>query len=329
MSRGLGKMQSGILAEIERLGGEAFQNQLLWRMAELNAKISKGRRLHGDVYEGAIENSYKSSFMRAVTNLAEDEIIKPKDRLINDISELFTLYPFKTLSLEIYCLRRILLPELKNYIEEGYRHSPYSPHTLPRFRTNDHELFILANIKDSSPEFHKRVKAKWLAFESEILKILAIRKTSQFDIWMKLLLRSRQLFLEEKGLRYGLAFHAIIEKLLSNKDAMDEPEQGLLGRMEKFKGRVFQEDDIHRAAMKTALYQVGNFQKGGAATLHKEVKGFMLEKHPDLIRALPGHKDPPSSFIGGWVHELATFSKLLDKLIDRRIFSSFRFISVK
>lgn len=323
-------MQSSVLAEIENLGGEVLQNQLLWRMAELNGKISKGPILHEDVYEGAIENSYKNSFMRAVTTLTEDEIIKPKDRLINDIPELFTLYPFKTLSLEIYCLRRILLPVLKNYIEDGHRHSPYSPHTLPRFGKSDHEIFILANIKDSSPEFHKRVKAKWLAFESEILEILAARKTSRFDIWMKLLLRGRQLFLEEKSLRYGLAFHAIFEKLLSSKDEMDETEQGLLGRMEKLKGRVFSEDDIRRAAMKTALYQLGNFQKGGAATLHKEVKGFMLEKHPDLIRALPGHKDPAiSRFTSGWPHELATFSKLLDKLIDRRVFSGFRFVSIK
>lgn len=330
MSRGLGRVQSSILDEIKNLGGEVQQNQLLWHLAEQKGGINRGRKIHDDIYEGTIESSFKNSLLRAIDQLAEREKIQREDRLINDLADLFQCYPFKTFSLEIHCLRKKLLPILITYLKDGDRHFPFSPNSLPRFGTGDHELFILGNIKEGDPEFHKRLNARWLALESEILKVMNTGRTPEFNKWMKLLIKGRQLFLEEARLKYGLPFHTILEKLLPIKDDLPDPERHLLDRIGKFKGRVFQEDDIHRAAMKTALYRLGNFQKGGAARLHKEAKGFLLKECPDLIKALPGHKDPPSSpFTSGWSYERTTFSKLLDKLLDRHIFSPFRFLSLK
>jgi len=329
MSRGLGKMQSGILAEIGNLGGEVLQNQLLWQLAERNSKIRRERPISGELYEGAIENSFRTSFMRAVTTLVEDEKVKAKDRPINDLSGLSTYYPFKTFRFEILSLRKILLPVIVGYLEGGYGRLSAVPHLYPRFGTDDHELFILKKIKESSPQFHKRIKARWLTFEEELLKIMVSKKRTGPDLWTRLFIRGRQLFLEEGRLEYGLAFHGILGKLSTMEEPMSESERAFLERIERFKAWVFQEDDVRRAAMKTALYQLANFQKGGAATLHKEIKGFLLKEHPDLIRNLPGHKDPPSTFRGSWLFEATTFSKLLDKLIDRHVFSAFRFIAVR
>src|SRR5208283_2102286 len=169
----------------------------------------------------------------------------------------------------------------KNYLEHGYRESPYSFHSYPRFGTGDHELFILQNTKDTNPELYKTAKSKWLIVESEILNILALKKISQFNEWMRLVIKGRQLFLEERRLKYGPAFHTLLESFTSHKNSMPEPERKLLDKIHRFTYRIFKEDDIHRAVMKTALYRLANFKKGGAATLRKELKGFMLKECPD------------------------------------------------
>jgi len=328
MSRGLGRIQKSILDGIDALGGKVQQNQLLWHLAELNGKISRGRQIYDDIYEGAIEKSYKNSFLRATGQLAENDKVQQEDRFISELQELFHYYTFKTFSFEIFSLRKQLLPVLMKFLESG--DSYYSPHTMPRFNTGDHEIFILGNKKNADPEFRKKMNAKWLYFESKILQNISTGKTSEPDIWMRLLIKGRQLFLEETRLNYKLSFHTILEKLLSIKDDLSKPELRLLDRIERFISRVFNEVDIRRAILKTTLYRLGSFQKkGGAATLHKEVKGFLLNECPDLIMALPGHKEPPVFFRGTSLYELTTFSDILNRLLDRHVFSSLRFLSIK
>lgn len=327
MSRGIGKMQSSILAGIDNFGGQILQNQLLWHLAEVHSKIQKDSRIYDDVYEGAIKRTYQTSFLRAVDHLVEIGKIKREDLYINDLAKLFIHYPFKTYRLEISSLRSKLLPVAKAYLAHGYRKFTHVRRSFPRFGTGDHELFVLKNAKHSNADFHSQIKSRWLSIESDILAILASKKVTESNHWIRILFKGRHLFLEEKNLKYTISLNSLLASLMSHKDSMYDLECKVLDKIHKFRYFAFREDDINRAVMKTALYQLANFQIRGPATLHKEVKLFMFDMCPDLIRSLPGHNEPSLNIRGAWIKREVRFSNMLDKLIDRHIFSPFCFIS--
>ncbi len=326
MSRGLGNVQNNILDEIKNFGGEVQQNQLLWYLADKQKQISQSRHVYDDIYEGAIHNSYKNSFLRAIDELIKSDKIRQEDKIINELKDLFRYYTFKTYDLEIFSLRKKLLPVLIKFLEDGYH---FTSQTETRFGTTDHEIFILKNKMDDNPDFRKKVSTKWINFESEILETITDENTLELDKWMRLLIKGRQLFLTESSLKYGLSFQSILKKLLSTKNDLSKTECMLLEKIEKFKSGIFSEGDINRAILKTTLYKVVNFKKGGTTSLHKEVKGFMLNQCQELILALPGHEKPPKVFRNASNYEFTKFSNVLDRLIDRRIFSSFHFLSIK
>lgn len=316
MSRGPRKIQKTILQALQTANAPIQRNKLLWALAKQSNRIVIDDLLCENIRTGGIEDSYIKSYQRALKGLSDSGQITIKKRKLRDIDEFIEYYPYKTAALEIFLLRTNLLPLIKTYLEGPWSRVPYS--------VGDNELYILEKTKNEFPDRLKRHALHWRKIEKKIFLQLPGGKMTIRNLWVSLVMKGRQLFLDSRA-KYGMAFHVIIEKIENSQEKLCPAELELLEEIQKFKRKVFKPEVMKHSRLKSKLHVVAYFGEGSRPTLTDEIKEHFLSEKPELVENLPDYHQPPSI---GRHHFPPSFDPILDKLIDRHVFSKFEFLSV-
>ena len=316
MSLGHGNIQKSILQSIKNSDTPIQRNKLFWMLARSNDKVIVTETLCEDIDEGYIENSFSKSFQRALKRLVDEKMVSVQKRRLMNIQEFIEYYPFKTSKLEIFLLRKILLPFVKTYLEGPYSRVPYT--------VADNELFILDKIKNEFPKRIKRYTLNWRKKEKRIISLLARYDLDSRSQWISLMIKGRQLFLDNR-VKYGKAFHVIIKKIGEADEFNNEVEYELYEEINKFKKKVFKPEIMKHSKLKSQLHLIAYFSERTKSGLKDEIKQHFLDEQPEIIENLPDYHQPEGR---GFTRFPPTFSPILDKLIDRHVFSNFEFLSV-
>ena len=317
MSLGPGKIQNSILQALQNSDTPIQRNQLLWDLAQKNDKIIDDGKIGKLIPKGSIEDSYKKSFQRAIKSLDGNKIEITK-RKLRSIRELIKYYPYKTSSREIRYLREQLFPLIPAYLKEGYVRQKYN--------INDNEVFLLKKLRAIDPGKMSRYQDLWLNVETEILEILSEENVAEKNLWMSLLIKGRQLFLDDRA-KYGLSFHYIIGEMSEQEDKFTKSETDLFKRILNLKSKVFKKDAMKHNRLKSQLHVVAYLYDRTTPRFRDEIKRYFYREKTEVIKDLPDHREPDAK--GFALPRLVKFSPLLDKLIDRHAFARFEFLSIK
>ena len=319
MSRGPGKIQKSILEALQEQDKSILRNKLQWKLSRKNGSVVITDELCGGVSKGYIEDSYVKAFQRSLKRLHETGKIIVRKRKLRNIDEFIEHYPFKTSSLEIFQLRCKLFPHVKSYLEGPYSDAP--------FTLRHNELYVLKKIKTEHPEQTRRYSVQWKKIEKKIIQRLPNGKHKIRNLWVKLVVKGQQLFLDDR-VRYRLAFHTIIKRIEDAKEKLGPYESELFAEIQKFKRRVFNLQVMMHSRLKSQLYLIAYFNERTTPSLKQEIKEHFLDKEPGIVTALPDHHQPERKGGFGVPRFEPSFSPILDNLIDRYVFSSFEFLSI-
>ena len=145
--------------------------------------------------------------------------------------------------------------------------------------------------------------------------------------------KGMELFIyRKKELSFNKSFITTIDafEIICSKDEAGE-EINLLFDLREFYSKYFDATNLGRAQLKSQLYVIANFGKGGKPFIKTEIKEELRKICPYYIKNLPGHKEPEKISkhgINWFSHWEPEYSHLLDKLIDRHAFSYFHFLSL-
>jgi hypothetical protein len=208
---------------------------------------------------------------------------------------------------------------IKTYVERPYSHIP--------FLVQDNELYLIEKVKKAAPKRFKAYKKRWNKLEQTILCRTPWGKTEIRDLWVGVLIKGTQLFLDLRA-NYGPSFHSIIQKIDESQETLLPEEIKVLDGIQKFKLRVFKPEVMKHSRLKSLLHIVAYFREGSKPAFKEEVKEYFLDQAPELIKKLPKHKqpEPPSTMMRH--HFPPSFDPILDDLIDRHVFAKFEFLSL-
>lgn len=307
MSRGIGKLQNQILENIPK-NSPIEENKLLWILANYNKRIIK-KKINDEFSEGFIENSFYKSFKRSIGGL-EDKHIFRMAKKINDINELFELYPYKTKKYELLQLRKKILPSLLEYItKEGYQ----------QFSVSNTEHHLLDEFERSKPKKFKKAKKEWRRLESKIIILLCNRDVNRRDL-LSILIKGRAYFFDNSA-SYEKPLFSLIhgwQKKIENNTETEEDK--LFSDILTFYKKYFDQEQFKYNRMKSKIYSAVQL---GSGLKDERVKSYLWETNEKFISSLPGHKDPPPKYL----RFPREYSNYLDKLIDTHIFTPYNFIS--
>ena len=195
----------------------------------------------------------------------------------------------------------------------------------PRYNLSGNELYLLKNMKRDWPRRFRRLTRTWKGIEARILKLIAQENVSQKELWISLFIKGQEFF-GGQYVEHGRPFHYLVNKLIENESGLTGVERVILDDVKVFKNRLLRKSDMSHARLKTELYAVAYFYAQGSCSLRDEVRNYFLRKDEKFIKSLPGHE-------GGerlkW--RIATpikFAPILDRVVDRHVFSKFRFLSI-
>jgi hypothetical protein len=324
MSSGLGSLQKQILETLKNHNSIVFQRTLLWQIACDRDEIEITGQLCPDIETGKLKKSFMENFRRAVQRLGETGRIEIKDERLTSLEVAFEYFPNQTSDLEIYHLRKRLLPTVRDYIIEK---------KPKRFWHSEIEENQISKIRKA--EQFTKARRNWKRIQKEIISILDSRDTHMFDHWLQCLIRGRYLFVK-RSISHSKPLVSIYTVLQNEQDKTPK-ELDVLSKLKELMVAVFDKTDWKIGELKGIYYKIANFQTGRSDSLDSEVKRYLYERHRKLITSLPGHKEPPTlenceskfgkvSRIPYRFRDEIRYSKYLDKLLTKQILKHQRMI---
>jgi len=321
MSSGPGILQNQILNALQPHRSYVFQNMVLWELAFARKEIAEERIISKDLKTGYIKKSFQENFRRAVKGLIKQKRVIVRKRKITDLSEALQNFTYFTSKIETHLLRKMLLPSVLEYINDR------------RFIRR----FGISKIEEElTKRFAKRQKnlitRNWLTIERNIASILAECSQEKFELWLNCMARGRYLFLNSR-LKCGWALVGICSEIKKNRRLSIFEKETLLEIEELIKSN-FDRKEWEIGKLKSIYYSISNMSKRSKGSLDDDVKKYLHEKHENLIKSLPGHKEPKDHRIRfrGKISSMryghVVYSPLLDKLLTKQILRNLTFIKI-
>lgn len=318
MSSGPGRLQKKILDHL-KIVNSIFYNQLLWEIASERKEIQEEPSLSPHIEKGAIKRSFKENFRRSIQNLLDKEIIIIEKRKLTDINEAFEYFPYHTERLEIYQLRKALLPVVKEYI---------SNKNPQKFGDSKIEEEIILRIK-KTPDY-LNLKNSWNKIEKEIISILD-PEAPLHDIWIQILIRGRYLFVSD-SVNYSTSFVRLCRILNKKINITMDRECEILTQIKALVLSAFDNTMWRIGKAKSVYYDIANMRQFHRDSLKDNIKEYLLEKSGEIVSSLPGYKNREYFSEGGvkW-HLLGdiTYSNYMDQIITRQILKNQKIIVLK
>ena len=319
MSSGPGTLQNRILSILQDHHAYIFKNVILWDLAVQRSEIININKISKELTTGIIKKSFQENFRRATNRLIENGKIIAEKRKITAITEAFQNFPYLTPDLEIFTLRKKLLPSVFKYIQ-SHRFSP-------KFGKSKIEEEI---AKKLSKNDKRKILDKWAAIEREIALIMSGCHHSRFELWLNFVSRGRNIF-TNSGPKSSWAMMEICSRLRKNK-GLNQNEIKTLAEIENLMHTYFADVEWDLGECKKFYYSISDMSKGSSGRLNDEVKRYLHDKHQNFVESLPDHKSPKSHKItvkgkGKWMrYGQHQYSPLLDKLLTKQILRNFIFI---
>jgi hypothetical protein len=316
MSRGLGKFQNSLLSYLDE--GPCFRGQLMWSIAEDFEKIDRDKAKN-QVLFGKIQSSFEKQFSDAIIKLESKDYIVRKKKYLCRFEDLERYYPTKTSSLEVKNLRSQLLSTLLEEVKSPTGAILYRT-KLPNYKLLENEDYRWESLP---PDASKVCREKWKEIESLLGSLMASPSRARRTI-LRLLSRGNELFVPKSGITCK---HSFSDLATSLEKTLGDENFTVFQSLNSLCFDAFPQNEMEHLKIKSKLYHVGNFGGQGVSSLKKEVKEFLLNKHPDILKSLSGHQK--GGVIGtsfdGPIYDVQ-FDPLLDRLVERDAFGKFEFI---
>lgn len=308
MSSGPGVLQKKILDHLTSVPS-VFYNQLLWDLSFERNEIRGRSKLSPHIEKGIIRKSFKENFRRSVESLENGKILTIEKRILTNINEAFEYFPYHTERLEIHQLRLTLLPILREYIIEE------NPH---KFGDSKIEEELISHLKED-PDYMK-IKEAWNRIEKKIVTSLDA-ESPLYDTWVQILVRGRYLFLSA-SIHHKASFVRLYSSLYKSNNGVMNLESEILNHIKELIANVFDNNEWKLGKAKSVYYDMANMRQYAKDSLKDNVKEYLLNKSGDIIKSLPGHKEPEKVVISGisWFGSREPiYSDYLNHLITRQI----------
>jgi hypothetical protein len=324
MSKGLGELQNDILLALSDKSTPILEFELLWQIVEEKKKINK-IPISDHFNNGTIEEAFYKSFRRSLNGLKEKgrvKVLNPSK--FNSLDELIRLYPYCTRNNLIKEMRTMFLPFMKEYINDHlYR---------LKFKKHEVEAHHFRTYSKNNPESFTLSKIKWLELRKKIIKLFEIQGDNNFDTIIKFLAKGEQYFTNNKitvAEQMSVLANELLELVItSNENQLEFTNELIAFLTEIIYGNVYSHDQL-----KNQLYIVAVFYKRNTSSLVAEFKEVLFRQFSEQIGSLPNSKsDLPKikerEGIVEWypVIEDDKIDPIIDKLILKDVFSSFRYI---
>jgi hypothetical protein len=319
MSSGPGTLQRRIL---ECVGDSTpiFYRQLLWKIALERDEIEKSTKLCSHLEFGTIKKSFKENFRRSVNSLEKSKRIEIEAHKLTEIEDAFRYFPYHTDRLEIYELRKFLLPVLREYILKE------NPH---RFGNSKIEEKQLSEIKKDQKYID--IQNQWIDIEKRLISIL-YKESPLYNNWLQILVRGRCLFISD-SIAYHKSFVTLYKSLLNSMSIEMHYEMETLILINELMNVAFDKEKWKLGEIKSIYYEISNMTKYRKEYLKDEVKDYLREAEKDFVTLLPDHKEPQRSTVGPrkiifghWGK--VEYSKYMDMLITRQILRKQKIITL-
>jgi hypothetical protein len=305
MSRGPGRLQSLILGELstEKL---TQLNELRWRLWEKESGTNNSD----------MRKSFYVSLNRSI-DLLNDRLVRRK-RKLKDLRELLQYYAFRTHSYQIRDLRQQLLPLVEEFIGENGT----------RYTESENEEFLFRSL----PRDEQRGLIRdWNEIEPKIFQLIGSSNPERSRLLVQVIPRAWELFRIEKHVSIRRSLGSLIRDTFE-LPKLESAEQSVKDELSTLMTRCFPGSALPRVRLKSQLYRAFYLGKSIRPHLTQDFEDFLVKKHFDFLESLPGHQSAKSKHVGKYAFLIPAkdrLSPLLDKIIDRDIFSSFEFIRLK
>lgn len=313
-------MQRYAFEEVERSNAPVSMSTLCWRLAEQMDQVDVETTVAPGIRRGRVRPIFYKSFRRAVSGLVKSERLMLMRRKLTTVDDALTFYPDKTLRLEARDLRARLLPLVLAYGEKRSRIAPASD--------IEEELLDTERLAEWASE--------WEALRPELSEAYArATEPPARDTLLRLLVKGTRYFDPTSAMGLASTQRVELVELASLAELLHAAERQIptriFVRLERLYEDAIPQERQQQRELKDLLFRVANFRYKTTPELDDRTKTYLLEKVPEIVAALPGHRPalprPRRGFLALEQPSGPVFSHLLNEVLNRHVFDTFDFVS--
>jgi hypothetical protein len=305
MSRGPGQVQKAIL---EHLRMEPELNSFEAMRWEVYHRLGHPILPAG----GALPTKWNTSFRRALDNLAEGAAkrLTLEVRHLSGLDECIRHYPGKTLKVDVYRLRRALLPVLSDWAE--------GRGPGPRYTMADNERFHLGGLADDALESLQMV---WRTIEPKLIERLGSLSLEARNTLFLCLAKGKSLF-ESMSIQSGKSFVELARECIGEQIVQGDSAE----KLDSLCGQFLSVRTAGFLQLKSYVHAFANVPKHRRCRLKDETLEQLYRVQPEVLEVLPGFIPAPkhtSPF--HFDRSSPTHSDRVHSLLDQTVFQNFVF----
>lgn len=192
----------------------------------------------------------------------------------------------------------------------------------------------MQELKIQNSEEFERYKSEWIKLRRRIINQLIDKNEATINSGIIFLAKGEELFQTDK-VNVKISTITALENLFKNLSDRDNLINNLEKELSEFLKESIYGFKYEHDAMKNKLYSISTFWKRSNSMITDEFKDYLLNSHFEKVEKLPKTEIHPSTVmekqegIIRWYsdREQDKIDPIIDKLLNRDVFSSFKFIT--